>query len=186
MANERRRQRPVNGWRVAGWSMAGLLLLIPWIAMRFTDEVHWTASDFVFAAVMIGSVGGAFELAVRTSDRLAYRAGAALMLITLFLIVWINAAVGIIGDEGNPLNLLYAAVVATAVGGALVARFKAAGMVRAAAAAAGVLALVGIVAVAAGSAEPPGALGLAVLNGGLAAMLAGAAALFALAARPAG
>ena len=39
-------------WRIIGWSIPATLLLLPLVAMRFTDEVNWTFSDFVFAAVL--------------------------------------------------------------------------------------------------------------------------------------
>ena len=118
-------------WRIVGWSIPALLLLLPLVAMRFTDEVNWTASDFVFAGVLFGSVGLAFELIVRKSGSFAYRAGAALAVVAAFLTIWVNGAVGMIGSEGNPFNLLFGGVLAIALIGAIVARFEAAGMARA-------------------------------------------------------
>ncbi len=173
----------IGRWRIAGWGVAALLLLLPAIAMRFTTEVNWTASDFVFAGIMFALVGGALELAVRATPSRAYRAGAAAAILTAFLLVWIYAAVGIIGDEGDPRNRLYAAVLGTMLLGAIVARFRAAGMARAMTAAALVQALVGTFAVVAGRDQPPGAFGLAILNGGFVVLLLGAAWLFRRAAR---
>lgn len=115
-------------WRLVGWSIPALLLLLPLVAMQFTNEVNWTASDFVFACVLFGSVGLAFELIVRTSRSLAYRSGAALAVVTAFLTVWVNGAVGMIGSEDNPHNLLFGGVLAIALIGAVVARFQGAGM----------------------------------------------------------
>ena len=115
-----------SGWRVAGWSFAVLLLLLPWIA-----NAPWTPSDFVFAAVLLGSVGLAFELIVRKSSSLAYRLGAALAVIAAFLTVWTNGAVGMIGSEDNPYNLVFGGVLLIALVGAVVARFEPAGMSRA-------------------------------------------------------
>jgi hypothetical protein len=120
----------MNPWRVLGWSLAVLLLLTPAVAMRFTDQVHWTLGDFVFAAVLLGTTGGAFELAARHSHDRAYRAGAGLTLLAVFLLVWINGAVGIIGSEREPANRLYAVVLLIAIGGALLARFRPAGLAR--------------------------------------------------------
>ncbi|MEA3031485.1 MAG: hypothetical protein QOG13_2810 [Sphingomonadales bacterium] len=125
-----------SGWRIAGWSIPALLLLLPLIAMQFTREVNWTAFDFVVAAVLFGSVGLTFELIVRRSPSLAYRAGAALAVFTAFLTIWVNGAVGMIGSEGNPYNLLFGGVLAIALIGAMVARFEPAGMARAMVAAA--------------------------------------------------
>lgn len=125
-----------SGWRIAGWSMSVLLLLLPLATMRFTDEVKWSASDFVVAAVLFGSVGLAFELIVRKSSSLAYRAGAALAILAAFLTIWVNGAVGMIGSEDNPYNLLFGGVLLLALIGAILARFRAGGMVYAMAAAA--------------------------------------------------
>ena len=108
-----------------------LLLLLPLVAMRFTSEVNWTISDFVFAAVLFGSVGLAFEFIVRKSDSLAYRLGAALAVVGAFLTVWVNGAVGMIGSEGNPYNLVFGGVLLIALLGAVLARLEPAGMTRA-------------------------------------------------------
>ena len=63
--------------RITGWSFAAGLLALPAIAMQFTDEVNWSGSDFVFAAIMFGTVGGLLELAGRASSNLAYRVAVA-------------------------------------------------------------------------------------------------------------
>ncbi|WP_294012600.1 hypothetical protein [Sphingomonas sp.] len=120
-----------SAWRIAGWSIPVLLLMLPAVAMQFTSEVNWTASDFVFAAVLFGSVGLAFELIVRKSDSLAYRFGAGLAVVAAFLTVWVNAAVGMIGSEDNPYNFVFGGVLFIALIGALLARFEPAGMARA-------------------------------------------------------
>lgn len=115
-------------WRLGLWAVAAALLLLPAVAMQFTDEVQWTAADFVFAGVLIGGVGLAFELAVRMTPDPFYRAGAAAALAAAFLILWANGAVGMIGDEGNPFNLLFYGAIALALAGAVAARFRASGM----------------------------------------------------------
>lgn len=135
-----------RGWRIVGWGTAALLLLVPLIAMQWTDEVKWTGGDFLFAGGMFAIVGGAFELAVRASDRLDYRAGAGLALIAGLLLVWVNGAVGIIGDEGNPANLMFGGVLLVAIAGAIGAGGRAGGMARAMAAAAAIQLAVGAIA----------------------------------------
>jgi hypothetical protein len=81
--------------RLALWTGAFALLLVPLIAMRFTDEVNWTLSDFVFAAVMIGGAGLAFELAVRVTRNPSYRAGIAIAIVAAVLLIWAHLAVGV-------------------------------------------------------------------------------------------
>ena len=115
-------------WRIAAWGTAALLLLLPLVAMQFTDEVSWTGFDFIFAGIMLGSVGLVFELTVRMSRNYAYRAGVGFALAAAFLIVWATGAVGMIGDEGNPYNLLFGGAILVALAGAAVARLRPAGM----------------------------------------------------------
>lgn len=114
--------------RIIGWGGAGLLLLAPLVAMQFTDEVDWTASDFVFAGLLLGGLGVALELAVRRGRDWSHRIAAAIPPGLAFLTLWINGAVGVIGDENEPANGLFLAVLAVALAGALVARFRPAGM----------------------------------------------------------
>ena len=114
--------------RVIGWTLVAALLITPAVAMRFTDEVQWTASDFVFAGVILVGAGAIAELAVRASRDWSYRIGAGLAVLACVLLLWINGAVGIIGSEDNPANLLYLAVMAAAFVGAVAARFRAQGL----------------------------------------------------------
>jgi hypothetical protein len=118
-------------WRLLGWGAAALLLATPWLAMRFTNEVNWTASDFAVFALMLGVAGGGFELALRLSrgpGQSAYRGAAALALGAAFLMFWANAAVGLIGSENNPVNRLFDGLLLIPLIGGLLVRFRAAGM----------------------------------------------------------
>jgi len=116
-------------WRLIGWGGAACLLLLPLLAMRFSDEVNWTGFDFLAFATLLLVSGGLFELALRVSGHRAYRAATALALAAALLLVWANAAVGIIGSEDNPTNRLFDGVLALGLVGALIARLRAAGMV---------------------------------------------------------
>lgn len=115
-------------WRILGWGGAGLILLTPLVAMQFTREVAWDLPDFIFIGGLLGGMGLALELAVRKSGSLAYRVAVGLALLTAVLLIWINAAVGVIGDEAQGANILYLGVILLALVGALAARFRAAGM----------------------------------------------------------
>jgi len=166
--------------RIARWSFPALLLLIPLIA-RFP----WSGADFVVMGVLLFGSVGLYELAARMHNSLPYRAAAAIAVVTSFLLIWVNLAVGIIGSENNPLNLVYAAVLGAVLLGAIVSRFEPAGMARALFATAALQALAGVVGVVAASNEPPGAAGQVVLNGGFVALWLLSAALFRKAARAA-
>lgn len=121
----------VSPWRIAGWGAAAALLCLPAIAMQFTNEVVWDLTDFIVAGVLLGSVGLGIEVLVRQSGSFTYRLGSAIAVLSAFLLVWANLAVGMIGSEGSSYNLLFAGVIGIAGIGAVLARFKAAGMARA-------------------------------------------------------
>jgi hypothetical protein len=120
-----------EAWRWVMWGGATALLLLPWVAMRFTTEVDWSAFDFLIFAVMLACACGAFELAARLARSWVYRAAAGVAVVAAFLLVWINLAVGIVGSEANAANLMYLGVLAIGLAGAVVARGQAAGMARA-------------------------------------------------------
>jgi hypothetical protein len=146
-----------------------LILLIPFGAMLFTNEVKWTHFDFVFAGALIFGTGLLFQLARKKAagDR-AYQLGTGLALAAVFLLIWVNGAVGIIGNENNPLSLTYLGVIGIVIIGSLLARFRPRGMMHALYATAIAQALVPMVALAAESPalfhEPPGVLGVFVIN----------------------
>lgn len=143
-------ERRGGPWRIVAWGAAGLLLLAPLIAMQFTDEVNWTGSDFVFAAVLLFGSLGAYELVTRTTEQTAYRAAVGVALVAAVLLIWVNGAVGIIGSENNDANLMYGGVLAVAVIGAAIARFQSRGMARTLYATASAQALVAAIALIGG------------------------------------
>jgi hypothetical protein len=180
-------RRRGSRWRIAGWGTVGLLLLLPLVAMQFTDEVSWDAADFaVFGAMLVGA-GGTFELAARMTRSNVYRAAVGVALAAAFILVWMNLAVGIIGSEDNPANLMYGGVLAVGIIGAVIARFRSHGMARALVATALAQAAVAVIALIAGLGDPAsGPLELSVLNGFFLALWLMSAWLFRKAAREQG
>ncbi len=136
-------------WRLVGWGAVALILLLPLVT-----GAPWTLFDYIVAGALLGGAGLVLELVVRASGSLAYRAGAGLAVAAAFLLVWVNGAVGFLGDEGNPANLMFAGVIATAVLGSVIAGFKAKGMAWAMFAAAAAQVSVGVVALALGWSSP--------------------------------
>lgn len=137
-----------NRWRVAVWAAVALILLLPSAAMQFTDEVSWGVADFALASVLLIGTGITCELAMRKAGNIAYRAAVGVALAAALLLVWINLAVGIIGDEDYLANVMYMGVLAAGIIGAIIARFQAHGMVRALFGTALAQALVAVIALA--------------------------------------
>lgn len=113
------------------WGVAALLLLLPLVAMQFTHEVAWSPGDFAVFGAMLLVACGTYELAARVARSGAYRAAVGVALTAAFLLGWVNLAVGIAGSEGQPVNAVFAGVLAVGVVGAFVARFRPRGMARA-------------------------------------------------------
>ena len=116
------------------WGAAASLLLLPALAMRFTAEVDWTASDFMVMGAMLAAACGIYELALWLSGDPVYRAAYGIAVATGFLTVWVNLAVGMFGSENDAINLMFAGVLLVAAMGSLLARFRPRGMARAMAA----------------------------------------------------
>jgi hypothetical protein len=118
--------------------------------MQFTDEVDWDETDFAVAGALVVGVGVIYELAARRTGNSAYRAAIGVALAAAFILVWGNLAVGIIGREDNPANLLYGGVLAVGIIGAIIARFQPHGMARALFATALAQMVVAVIALSAG------------------------------------
>jgi hypothetical protein len=52
--------------------VTAFVLLLPLVAMQFTDEVDWGVFDFVFAGILLAGGGMLLELAVRKPGRFVY------------------------------------------------------------------------------------------------------------------
>ena len=156
------------------------LLLIPLLA-----NWPWTASDFVFAGALILGTGLTYVLVASRAGEIAYRAAVGVALVAGFLLVWINLAVGIIGDPDAFANVMYIGVLAVGIAGAFVARFRSQEMARALLATAFAQALVAVITLffGLGSGSPPGVLGILTLNGFFVSLFVGSALLFRYAGR---
>jgi hypothetical protein len=128
MASKAPRTEAAFPWRILGWGAAVALLITPFIAMQFTREVNWTLSDFMVFGAMILMVAVPLELVARASRNWYYRGGALLALMGMFLTIWANLAVGIVGIEDNPMNLLFFGALLVGIAGTIIARARPGGM----------------------------------------------------------
>lgn len=81
--------------RVLGWGAVALVMLAPAVAMQFTDEVDWTASDFVFAGVLLIGGGAVIEIVAGRVRNPVIRIAFSLFVVAIVALIWIEGAVGI-------------------------------------------------------------------------------------------
>lgn len=75
--------------------LTAVLLALPLVAMRFTDEVHWTLRDFVAAGLLLFTAGMAYSLVARRTRSTPQRFGLALLVLLVLGLVWAELAVGL-------------------------------------------------------------------------------------------
>lgn len=110
------------------WGGAALLLLAPWLAMRFTDEVAWTGGDFVVFGAMLLTVCVAFETTTRVTRVPSYLLASMIAIGAAFLMLWANLAVGIVDEPDHRADLLFLGVLVIGAIGTGIARLQARGM----------------------------------------------------------
>jgi hypothetical protein len=171
--------------RRLAWGGATFLLLLPLVAMQFTQEVNWGPEDFIVMGAILLTCAGIVDFASRRAGNLAYLFAVVVAVGAAFLLTWVNLAVGIIGSEDNPMNLMFLGVILLTVAGAVTVRFAAGGMARVMFLGGAALMLVGAVTVyvAGGRFEPPGAVGVLTIILFFTALWLGSGALFSAAAR---
>lgn len=133
-----------------------LLLLVPLVAMQFTDEVKWSVGDFIVMGVLLFSIGFLYVLATRYVTNIVYKVAIGFALGSTLLIIWANLAVGLIGSGPNSGNLMYLGVLAVGVIGIFFSRFTPGGMERAMYAVVLALMLVAVIALLANMQQYPG------------------------------
>lgn len=70
------------------------VLLVPLVAMQFTDEVDWSAGDFVVAGTLIIGAGIAFESLAPRAGSGKQRTMIGLGVAAILIFVWVSLAVG--------------------------------------------------------------------------------------------
>ena len=90
-----REASPDRPTTLALWGAIGALLLLPLVAMQFTEEVSWTLADFAVAAALLGGAGVAYEIAARRIRNPGRRRLAAVAIVALVAVIWAQGAVGL-------------------------------------------------------------------------------------------
>jgi len=76
---------------------AALLLLLPLLAMQFTDDVDWGPLDFAIMGILLFGTGLMCEFVLRKIKNNGYRIALVGAILIVFFLIWAELAVGIFG-----------------------------------------------------------------------------------------
>ncbi|PKM87007.1 hypothetical protein CVU83_03505 [Candidatus Falkowbacteria bacterium HGW-Falkowbacteria-2] len=107
-----------------------LLLMIPLLAMQFNSGFVWSLGDFIIAGILLLGAGLTYEFVSSRSKSIIYRFAVAGAIGSSLFLIWANLAVGLIGNENNPANVLFYLVIMVGIVGAILSRLKSRGMAR--------------------------------------------------------
>lgn len=71
------------------------LLLIPFIGIHFTSEINWSVFDFIVMGILLLITGLLINFALYKLKNPIFRIIAVVTIILLFILLWIELAVGI-------------------------------------------------------------------------------------------
>lgn len=64
--------------------------------MQFTDEVKWSLSDFIVAAILLLGTGFLCEFVIRKVNKIKLRITMCITIVLVLFIIWAELAVGIL------------------------------------------------------------------------------------------
>jgi hypothetical protein len=75
----------------------GVLLLVPLVAMQFSNGVDWDLKDFIIAGLLLSGTGLTIELIIRKTKSNERRFLLAALVVIILVLIWGQLAVGIFG-----------------------------------------------------------------------------------------
>ena len=79
-------------------AIVAMLLLIPFVAMQFTEEVQWNMADFVIMGTLLSVTGITCDLAWQKISGKYTRIFVCILVLLAFLLIWAELAVGVFGS----------------------------------------------------------------------------------------
>jgi uncharacterized membrane protein YesL len=78
-----------------------LILLVPLVAMRISDDVSWDLTDFAIMGTLIFATGLMLNLVITKVRNNNYRLALGAAVILAFIYIWAELAVGIFTNLGS-------------------------------------------------------------------------------------
>jgi len=76
-----------------------LLLMIPLLAMQFTDDVNWSIFDFVVMGFLLLFFSLGIDITMKKVKNQNVKILYVVLTILIFLLIWAELAVGIFGSQ---------------------------------------------------------------------------------------
>ena len=76
---------------------SGVLLLIPFIASQFSDEVNWSGFDYLIMAILFGTTSVALDFVLTKAKNKQSRWAWGIAVVLVLFLVWVEIAVGVFG-----------------------------------------------------------------------------------------
>ncbi|MCT2562873.1 hypothetical protein [Chryseobacterium herbae] len=83
---------------LAIYTLPLVLLCIPLVGNLTSNEVNWSASDFLIAGVLLSTVAILINLARTKIKKQSHRILICIFVLIVFALIWIELAVGIFGS----------------------------------------------------------------------------------------
>ncbi len=95
-------QAPLNYAKAFKWisALTLMVLLIPLIAMQFTNEVNWQLGDFIVMGALVFGLASGFTLVTRQMPHKS-KVITAVAFFAAFVLIWVELAVGIFTPFGQ-------------------------------------------------------------------------------------
>ena len=77
---------------------AELVLLVPLLAMQFSDDWNWKPADFIIIGILLAGMGLAHELITNGAKNNSRQVAIGIVLTAVMLLIWIELAVGLFGS----------------------------------------------------------------------------------------
>lgn len=74
------------------------ILLIPFVAMQFTNEVKWSIGDFVIMGILLLATGVTIEILTRVVKSAQLKIAFTLIVLLILFLIWAELAVGVFGS----------------------------------------------------------------------------------------
>ncbi len=99
------------------WAAAIIVWSIPLVAQHWTSQMAWSLADFGMFGGLVAGVALALVHVSQSPHPWSYRLAAVIAAATAATVIFVNAAVGLVGADGADANLMFFPIAAAAVAG---------------------------------------------------------------------